>query len=245
MENKVENQKVTDFFENTVFACAVSKSKLLAYQEAVAIGCNTLRETYDDLVRGFYLVPISDFDFNLNGYGSLYEMYNDKVTEFNELQNSACSHHMVTKSNEDLTDENIMQLIVHIIFTYSPDYSETSRPRLFINLVSLLFTRFTESENDNSGADFLFKLIITVDDLYLYKIFYNMLKPKECTRLLPIHYNIAEDVLDKNKESRICTWLSPRYISYLRTRVSDLEWVIMSARLNKISYDPDIDKIVL
>ncbi len=218
MENKVENQKVTKFFENTAFACADSKSKLWAYQEAVAVGCHTLRETYDDLVR-FKFSGVMDYD--TDKYDTLYDVYHNETIQYEELHRSDVAQYEElhsdneddpTSCDEDLADENILQLIIHIILTYPPD-PEASKPRRFTNLVSLLLTRFKGVEN--LDADVLFRIIIEVDDLELYMLFYTMLEPKERNRLLPIHYKIAGDVADKHDKSQICVWISPPYIKML------------------------------
>ncbi len=200
-----ETQQVDDFFKNTVFANADSCLKTLVYDEINKLECKTLCEMYNNLVQGFRFFDVFEDE---NEDTSLYELYDIMFTRF--VNREDWTH--LPATNKDLTTGDIERLITHIILAHQPDKDVEYRP--FINLLSLLLSQFVKTVD--SFVNFLFKIIITEDDICLYKLYYNIFESFERTYFLESHYDAAERVLNKRGESRIVQWLTPKYFTYLR-----------------------------
>ncbi len=236
MENKVEHQKVTEFFGDTVFADADNELKTRAYEEVSSL-YHTLWEMYVDMIDNFYKKPkffevvCDDVDA---ADGTLCDVYRTELYQYFESYSSSddsewveCSDvdtcDVYIKSNKDLTDENIKQLIVHLILmcpSHQLDPKDSDRKQ-FINLTSLLLSRFTESGSVTS--EYLFSIIIAADDLEMYK-FYTAMFEQHLTRRK--HYNMINRVMNKHGFTKIYLWFTPQFVEYLLNTVDKAKCIV-------------------
>ncbi len=220
VENKVESQEVINFFSNTMLADADSRLKTLAYEEVKEFLCITLYELCDIM---------TDWPDSASGAvssdGVLHKMYQSMLVRFNKSALNIGDTKW--KCNKDLTDKDIEQFIIHIILGIQLDKElDYVEPRQFTNMLTLLLSQFYK--HDDEFSKYVFNVIIMMDDLELYQLYFKMFDVEDQHLMMREHYIRSNHVMDKHGWDKIYLWLTPQYVEFLHETLTTIKGVVTS-----------------